>query len=199
MSIEKYTTKAFILKEYDRDENDMVYKVWTRDFGIIFVLARSIRKINAKLRMLIKKNDFILITIVKGRDLWRLTGAEEYGNNKLLINNDWQFKAKKIIGEAVNKLIEEKKTYKKLFDRLESIFIFGENQKTLSLFDINKFKLLITYITLVDTGYVDATIIGAKDLEEYKTFLMKDFYTYFILNENEIKKHVLSALKEIMI
>ncbi|MDQ1281762.1 MAG: repair protein RecO [Patescibacteria group bacterium] len=197
MSIEKYTTKAFILKEYERDENDMVYKVWTRDFGVIFVLARSIRKINAKLRMMIKKNDFILITIVKGKDLWRLTGVEE--QNKISINSSWQFKAKKIIAEAISKLIEEKKTYKKLFDRLESIFILDENYKIFSLFDTNKFKLLITYIVLVDTGYADARIIGAKDLEEYKTFSMKDFYTYFVLNEKEVKSHVLNVLKEIMI
>lgn len=202
MSIEKYITKAFILREYERDENDMVYKVWTRDFGIIFVLARSIRKINAKLRMVVKKNDFILITIVKGKDLWRLTGAEESDQNNTLttlINNSWQFKAKKIIGEAVNKLIEEKKTYKKLFDRFESIFILNKNFEAFSLFDINKFKLLITYIVLVDTGYVDARVIGTKDLEEYKTFSMKDFYTYFVLNEKEVKIHVLNALKEIMI
>lgn len=205
MSIEKYTTEAFILKEYERDENDMVYKVWTRDFGIIFVLARSIRKITAKLRMVIKKNDFILITIVKGKDVWRLTGAEEYKQNNAstssatYINIDWQFKAKKIISEAINKLIEEKKTYKKLFDRLESIFILEDNYKTFSFVDINKFKLLIMYIVLVDTGYADARIIGAKDLEEYKTFSMQDFYTHFILNETEVKSHVLHSLKEIMI
>jgi len=199
MSIEKYTTEAFILREYERDENDMVYKVWTRDFGIIFVLARSIRKITAKLRMVIKKNDFVLITVVKGKDVWRLTGAEEYKKNTNVGDGDWQFKAKKIIGEAINKLIEEKKTYKKLFDRLESIFVEEENYKSFSLIDINKFKILITYIVLVDTGYADARGIGAKDLEEYKTFSMKDFYTYFILNEKEVKAQVVNALKEIMI
>ena len=199
MSIEKYTTEAFILREYERDENDMVYKVWTRDFGIIFVLARSVRKITAKLRMVIKKNDFILITVVKGKDVWRLTGAEEYKKNIAVESGDWQFKAKKIIGEAINKLIEEKKTYKKLFDRLESIFISEQDYKSFSLVDINKFKILITYIVLVDTGYADARGIGAKDLEEYKTFSMKDFYTHFILNEKEVKAQVVNVLKEIMI
>lgn len=199
MSIEKYTTEAFILREYERDENDMVYKVWTRDFGIIFVLARGIRKINAKLRMVIKKNNFLLMTVVKGKDTWLLTGAEEDRGNIHFENNDWQFKARKIIGEGINKLIEEKKTYKKLFDRLKSIFILEENYKTFSFIDINKFKLLIMYIILVDTGYADARIIGAKDLEEYKNFSMQDFYTHFVLNENDVKYHVLSSLKEIML
>lgn len=203
MSIEKYTTEAFILKEYERDENDLVYKVWTRDFGIIFVLAKSIRKITAKLRMTVKKNDFILITIVKGKDVWRLAGAEEFKENKNIsdTNNylEWKFKAKKIISEAVNKFVEEKKTYKKLFDRMKSIFILDENYEAFSSVEINKFKILMTYLILVDTGYADARIIGAKDIEEYKTFSMSDFYIHFILNEKDLKNHVLNVLKEIMI
>lgn len=203
MSIEKYTTEVFVLREFERDENDLVYKVWTRDFGIVFVLARSIRKINAKLRMAVKKNDFLLMTLVKGKDIWRLTGAEEYNKENLFLKQEkdffWQCKAKKVISDVINKFIEEKKSYKKLFDKLESLFILEENHKSFSLMDINRFKLLITYLVLVDTGYADALIIGAKNLEEYKNFSMQDFYTHFILNEKEIKLHVFSSLKEIMI
>lgn len=203
MSIEKYTTEVFVLREFERDENDLVYKVWTRDFGIVFVLARSIRKINAKLRMVVKKNDFLLMTLVKGKDVWRLTGAEEYNKENLFLKQEkdffWQCKAKKVISDVINKFIEEKKSYKKLFDKLESLFILEENHKSFSLMDINRFKLLITYLVLVDTGYADALIIGAKNLEEYKNFSMQDFYTHFILNEKEIKLHVFSSLKEIMI
>lgn len=52
---------------------------------------------------------------------------------------------------------------------------------------------------MVDTGYADAKIIGVKDIEEYKIFSMQDFHTHFILNEKEVKNHVLKVLKEIMI
>ena len=85
MAIEKYTTEAFILKQYEQGENDLVYKVWTKDFGIIFALARSIRKVNAKLRPNTKKNDFLVMTLVKGKEVWRLTGAEE-SKDKLFLN-----------------------------------------------------------------------------------------------------------------
>ncbi|MEI6352740.1 MAG: recombination protein O N-terminal domain-containing protein [Candidatus Nomurabacteria bacterium] len=194
MSIEKYTTEAFVLRVYEQGEHDLVYKLWTRDFGIVFSLGKSIRKINAKLRSLIKKDDFVVVTLVKGKDVWRLVGAEEvsdFSESKL-----WSLKAKKIISEVVNKFIEEKKTYKKLFDRMKSIFL---SEGDIEILDINNFKILIYYIVLVDTGYADATIIGVKDIEEYKSFSIKDFYTHFILNEKEIKKHVLSVFRETMI
>jgi len=194
MSIEKYTTEAFVLRVYEQGEHDLVYKLWTRDFGIVFSLGKSIRKINAKLRSLIKKDDFVVVTLVKGKDVWRLVGAEEVYN--FSESELWTLKAKKIISEVVNKFIEEKKTYKKLFDRMKSIFLLEDS---IPIFEINNFKILIYYIVLVDTGYADATVIGVKNIEEYKNFSMKDFYTHFILNEKEIKKHVLNVLRETMI
>lgn len=194
MSIEKYTTEAFILREYPQDENDFVYKVWTKDFGIIFVLARSIRKINAKLRMNAKKNEFLNMTLVKGRDIWRLTGVEEIKEN--LGSSQYFSEIKLLISETINRFLEEKKTYKKLFEKLKFLTICSNG---LTQMDPLKLKILIYYLVLVDTGYADAKVIGVKDIEEYKNFEMKDFYTYFFLNEKEVKDHVVFVLKHSMV
>lgn len=194
MSIEKYTTEAFILREYPQDENDFVYKVWTKDFGIIFVLARSIRKINAKLRMNAKKNEFLNMTLVKGRDVWRLTGVEEIKEN--LGTSQYFSEIKLLISETINRFLEEKKTYKKLFEKLKFLTICSNG---LTQMDPFKLKILIYYLVLVDTGYADAKVIGVKDIEEYKNFEMKDFYTYFFLNEKEVKDHVVFVLKHSMV
>lgn len=193
MSHEKYTTEAFILKSYEQGESDLVYKIWTREFGIIFVLARSIRKVSAKLRMNAKKNQFLNTTLVKGKDIWRLTGVEESQN--ISTNDIYFLEIQKIIAEAVDKFIEEKKSYKKLFDKLKSIFI----EEGIEKLEISKLKILIYYLVLVDTGYADARVIGVKDLEEYKDFSIRDFYTHFILNESEIKNHVVFVLKNSML
>ncbi|MEA4910840.1 DNA repair protein RecO [bioreactor metagenome] len=193
MAIEKYTTEAFILKQYEQGENDLVYKVWTKDFGVVFVLARSIRKVNAKLRPITKKNDFLVMTLVKGKDVWRLTGVEE--SKDRLLNNQYSFEIKKIISEVVDKFVEEKKTYKKLFEKLKSFIL----EDALSIFEVSKLKLLIYYLVLVDTGYADAKKIGAKDIEEYKSFSVQDFYTYLVLNEREVKEHLAFVLKNSML
>lgn len=194
MAIEKYTTEAFILKEYEQGENDLVYKVWTKDFGIIFVLARSIRKVNAKLRPITKKNNFLVMTLVKGKEIWRLAGIEE--DKEEMLEGQYSLEVKKIIAEGVNKFIEEKKTYKKLFERLKSLLLY-KNQK--ELYEIKKLKNLIFYLVLVDAGYADAKKIGVKDLHEYKSFNMQDFYTHFILNEKEVKEHLVSVLENSML
>jgi hypothetical protein len=194
MAHEKYTTEAFVLKIYEQNEHDLAYKIWTKDFGIIFAVAKSIRKINAKLRSLVKKHDFFSVTLVKGKDIWRLVGAEE---DNLLENNNPKasLTAKKIIAESIDKFLEEKKTYKKLFDRLKSASI----EKDILGMEVNKLKVLIYYIVLVDTGYADARIIGAKDLEEYLRFSVTDFHTHFILNEKAVRGHVSLVFKNSML
>ncbi len=194
MSIEKYTTEAFILREYPQGENDFVYKVWTKDFGIIFVLARSIRKINAKLRMNAKKNEFLNMTLVKGKDIWRLTGVEELKEN--LESSQYFSETKLLISETINRFLEEKKTYKKLFEKLKFLTISSND---LMFIDPLKLRILIYYLVLVDTGYADAKVIGVKDIEEYKNFEMKDFYIHFFLNEKEIKDHIIFVLKHSML
>lgn len=192
MAIEKYTTEAFILRDYPAYEADMNYKVWTKDFGIIYISARSIRKTNAKLRMQTKKHNFLNMTIVKGKDIWRLVGIEEIPNQT--DNQKYFLEAKTIVAEVINRFVEEKKTYKKLFEKLKTVIFSGTKE-----LEIKKLKLLIYYLVLVDTGYADAKIIGAKDLEEYKNFSISDFYLYFILNENQIKEQVNVILKNSML
>ncbi|MEN9338418.1 MAG: hypothetical protein RI945_143 [Candidatus Parcubacteria bacterium] len=194
MAIEKYTTEGFILRQYEQGENDLVYKIWTEDFGVLFAVAKSIRKINAKLRMQSRKHDFIAFTIVKGKDVWRLVGVEEL--KETFLYNKKDLSVKKIIAESVDKFLEEKKPYRKLFQRMKSFFDLESDFINLP---INKLKILIYYIVLVDTGYADAKIIGASSLEEYKSFSPKDFWTHFILNEEETKKHLLLVLKDSML
>lgn len=194
MAIEKYTTEAFILKEYARGEADFVYKVWTRDYGVIFMIAKSIRKVNAKLRMLTKKNNFLALTLVKGKELWRLVGVEELEYRHLEVS--YLAKIKSLVNEAVGRFLEEKKPYPKLFRRLKELTF---NQETLPKLDLLGLKTLVYYLVLVDTGYADATVIGAKDLAEYKNFKLPDFYLYFALNQRQIKEHLHRVLKESML
>ncbi len=188
MSYDKYTTEALILKSYENGENDLAYKVFTYDFGIIFVHAKSVRKINSKLRMKLNVNNFCLITLVKGKELWRVTGVEEMNN----IKKDQNRLA--ILCECISRFIPIEKSQKKLFEKLKNIVIDESN-----VLEISKFKILIYYIVLVDTGYADAKIIGAKDIDEYKSFSVSDLYTHFSLNEKYIIDHVIYVLKHSML
>jgi DNA repair protein RecO (recombination protein O) len=50
MALVHYRTKGIILDKKDRGEADQMLSIFTEDFGLISVLAKSVRKIGSKLR-----------------------------------------------------------------------------------------------------------------------------------------------------
>ena len=77
MAIEKYVTKCIVIESYDRGEHDRVYKLFTREYGMVLAHAKSIRKLESKLRAHVRPRSVALVTLVQGKEVWRLVGAEE--------------------------------------------------------------------------------------------------------------------------
>lgn len=188
MSIEKYITEGLILKSYQQGEHDLVFKIFTEKFGVIFVLAKSIRKITSKLRMKMQVGKFVSVTLVHGREVYRLTGVEESAVEA-------GKHASHLLCESLNRFLPAEKPHKKLFKRLIGI----TDKKFLESIKINNLRVLIYFMVLVETGYADAKAVGAKDLEEYINFSVQDLYTHMILNEREVKSHLREVLREGML
>ena len=181
MSIEKYTTQTLVLAIYDQGEHDRVYKLFTRDYGLVMAHARSIRKLESKLRFHLAVGRTALVTLVKGREVWRITGATDMGDKNLFLHEMCQMLARFIRGEG---------THKKLYDKLIEL------AKNVSQYDPLKARVLAQFILLVDLGYADAKIIGAKNLEEYLSFNVNDLYTHLSLNYKEVRNHIHTVSKE---
>jgi len=184
MSIEKYTTPSIVIESFDQGEHDRVYKLFTRDFGLIMTHAKSVRKLESKLRAHIQARGVSLVTVVKGREVWRLVGAEEKLNNNPFIHDISQITKRFIRGEGQHKI---------LYDRLISFLNKSPN------YDEKKARLLLYYIFLVDLGYADAKVIGAKDIKEYTVWDIDDLYTHLLLSHDNVRKHVGEVLKEIQL
>lgn len=76
----KYTTDAIILDTYDHGEADRSFRLFTEDFGVIFATARSVRKVESKLRFGLQKYAQSEISLVYGKGGWRITGAHPHFN-----------------------------------------------------------------------------------------------------------------------
>lgn len=181
MSIEKYTTQALVIAIYDSGEHDRVYKLFTRDFGLVMAHARSIRKLESKLRFHLMIGREVRVTLVKGREVWRLVGSGEMSPKNLFLHEVCQIIGRFVHGEGA---------HKKLFDKLLTLSSRSKD------YDQMKTSVLAQFILLVDLGYADARIIGVKDLEEYKTFNIEDLYTHLLLNYKEVVLHIHNVVKE---
>lgn len=184
MAIEKYTTPALIVESFDQGEHDRVYKLFTREFGMVTAHAKSIRKLESKLRAHVLPRSFALVTLVQGREVWRLVGAEEKKQESTMLGD---------VATLLKRLIRGEGAHKALYDRLVEFLSMEAS------FDKQKTRLLLYYIVLVELGYADAKEIGAKDLKEYIHWNVGDLYTHLLLSHTRVRAHVHDVLKEMQL
>lgn len=72
----KYSTEAFILKSFHHKDADKVFILFTEAFGLIRASAQGVRLLKSKLRYHLTDFSCLRITLVRGRDYWRIVGAE---------------------------------------------------------------------------------------------------------------------------
>lgn len=76
----KYTTEGFVMKVEWVGEADGKVTLLTKDLGLIRVSVKSLRKYTNKHKSALTEFSKVLVSVVKGKEVWRLT-------NSLLLNN----------------------------------------------------------------------------------------------------------------
>ena len=184
MAIEKYTTQCFVLESFDQGEHDRAYKLFTREFGLVSAHAKSIRKLESKLRAHVMPRSIALVTLVQGKEVWRLVGAEE------------QISEEKNLYEIVTLLkrfIRGEGAHITLYDRMIQFLEVSPK------YEMKMSRLLLYYIVLVELGYADAKTIGVKNSKEYSTFSIDDLHTHLVLSYTSVRNHVQDVLKEMQL
>jgi recombinational DNA repair protein (RecF pathway) len=183
MAIEKYVTESFILASYDSREHDKTYKLFTKEFGLIFAQATSVRKLESKLRAHLQVGRMSRITLVRGKELWRITGAEEF-HTLPLIRND--------VVKLLERFVRGEGQQKTLFSHMRELVLKEQLEERTG-------RLLAHYLLLVDLGYADASVIGAGSIEQYVSWSIEDMYTQAILTKDTMRNHVMQVLSQVQL
>ncbi len=77
-----YTTEGFILKSINFGEANKYFFIFTKEFGLIKATAQSVRHLKSKLRYGLEDFSLSQVSVVRGRELWRITSAEKKLNLK---------------------------------------------------------------------------------------------------------------------
>ncbi|MBU2595356.1 DNA repair protein RecO [Patescibacteria group bacterium] len=171
-----YKTKAIIIKQFEVGEADRIISVFSRDFGLITLKARGVRKILAKLKGHLELLSCTQLEIHKSRSsLDTIIGAEAINPFKKIRQNLRSTSRLYLVLEFLNKILPEGESHPKIFDRLLYL---------LKSLDKNKNKerriIVITYFCLQvlrELGYYPhfrECIKCQKDLKRGSNFF--DFY-----------------------
>jgi hypothetical protein len=124
------------------------------------------------------------VTLVKGKEVWRLVGAQEGEISKKLLPEAITYLKRFVKGEG---------EHKTLYDGIIAIL------SSIDRYDESKARLLLLYMMLTFLGYADAKIIGAKSMKEYESWSVDDLYTHLLLSYQPVRNHVLSVMKEMQL
>ncbi len=64
------------MANYERDEADKALRLFTREHGMVYAIAKGVRKESSKLRYALNSYSQIRVEMVQARGGWRITGAE---------------------------------------------------------------------------------------------------------------------------
>jgi recombinational DNA repair protein (RecF pathway) len=70
-----HTTRALVIGSYPRGESNRMYRFFTEDFGILYAHGQGVRELRNRNRFALRTATFSYVTLVRGRDIWRVTGA----------------------------------------------------------------------------------------------------------------------------
>lgn len=185
MSIEKYTTEAFVLAEYEQGEHDKTLKLFTKDFGVLFAVAKSVRKLESKMRYHLGVAKKVRVTLVRGKEVWRLVGIEGIENSS---------RQSAVICELVERFVRGEGTQKKLFDHASMFSVIAPQS-----FPEDVGMMTIYYVFLVDLGYADGLVSGASSMDEFFAFDVAQHFTHVTIRKELVKKHVHTVLSEMQL
>lgn len=154
MSHAIYNAEGFILKSVNFNEANKYYYIFTREFGLLKASAQGVRHMQSKLRYGLSDFSLSKISLVRGKETWRLTGAELVSDFKkinskerdkfLLISRIFSLLLRLLHGEEKNELL-----FDYLFHGLK--FLQAEDLEKNNLED---FECVLALRILSSLGYI---------------------------------------------
>lgn len=135
MAYHLYHTEGIVLGAKDTGESNRVYFILTRDLGLVGAVAQGVRELKSKLRGHLTLGCRARMTFVRGRDVWRLTSAEEMG--RIPAGDRTRLHAGLRMAELVRRLVHGEERDAELYDEMGAALefvcspIFKEEYRTL--------------------------------------------------------------------
>lgn len=70
-----HTTPAIVLGSYEHGESNRVYRLFTRELGLLYVHGQGVRALKNRNRYALATHSVARVTLVRGRETWRLTSG----------------------------------------------------------------------------------------------------------------------------
>lgn len=176
-------TDCFILKSTPSGEANKQIDLFTRDFGLIRATAQGLRYIKSKLRYSLTDFAYVRVSLVRGKEFWRITTASKIDDAMSGIESKEGRETLFRIFALLRRLLQGEETHPELFDLVEKVFeLLKKNVDTSAVEELTVLRIL--YLL----GYV-------KDDPALRTFVEgTGFESDLLLKSAEARKMVVMEI-----
>ena len=155
MSHHTYSTICFVVSGVPVGENNRYLTLFTRELGLVRAVGKSLRSSHSKLRHHLQDYSLTHITLVRGRDVWRITGAHGSVNFYTAVHEEP--KKQLLVARTcslLSRLLQgEESPEQGLFDLVHSGFVFLQ-KTSMEQELIQDFEYVFIIRILAELGYV---------------------------------------------
>jgi DNA repair protein RecO len=198
MSYNIYNTQGIILDSFGIKEADKFFRIFTRELGLIEATAQGIRKIESKNRYGLQDFSISDISLVRGREVWRITNVIPQENLFAVFNVNFvvgkingKFETLLNVFSLLKQLIHGEERNENLFDLIIDGIDFLKNND-LKNNNLENFEILMKIKILYNLGHFDKS--------EFVDLLDKNLSLDLVektgLEKEKIKREIQKAIKE---
>jgi DNA repair protein RecO len=123
MAYKTYITEALVCGSRVNNTSDKSYLLFTREAGMLYASAKSVREERSKQRYSLQEFSYIRVTLVHGKSGWRVTGAEPKTN---IYANQSTRQARALVRNIIRllrRLIQGESPHPSLFDEAKETLL----------------------------------------------------------------------------
>ncbi len=155
MAYKTYTTKALVCGIKNSNTADRSYLLFTREAGMLFASARSVREERSRQRYALQEFSLVRISLVKGKHGWRVGSIESQKNYYHYAFDKAARGSVVSIFRLVRRFVHGEDSEPELFDYLISALDELANDTPQRVF----LQMIIQVRILAILGYVDIKLI----------------------------------------
>lgn len=158
MAYETYTTEALVCGVSNRNTADCSFRLFTREAGMLWAEARSIREERSRQRYAMQNFSRSRVTLIRGKQSWKIGSVEPLVNYYHIAHDKEARGSVVAIFRFLQRFVHGEHGDKELFDQVMGMLTILSSEVSERPFVTMVFQVRL----LVLLGYVDKTLIPAS-------------------------------------
>lgn len=123
MSYQVYTTEALVCGSVPSNTADKHFLLFTRDAGMVYATARSVREERSRQRFALQDFSHIQVSLIKGKAGWRIGSVEAHENQFLRTSSRAVRGSQLLLVRTLRRFVQGEEAHPTLYDEVQEQLI----------------------------------------------------------------------------